>query len=143
MSDVYIVGYDGTDASKRALDYARARARRSGANLHLLMVLEWSPYSFLTPQELEERHKRRSEEIARAEALIDPQVKALADEGLKASREVRYGHAAELFCEVAEAKKAAQIVIGRTGSTSLAQRILGGLAMSLVQAAPVPVTVVP
>ena len=143
MSAIFVVGYAEGEDSERALNFALDRARKGDAEIRLVFVLEWSPYSFLTPQELEERHKRRSEEIARAEALIDPQVKALADEGLKASREVRYGHAAELFCEVAEAKKAAQIVIGRTGSTSLAQRILGGLAMSLVQAAPVPVTVVP
>ncbi len=56
---------------------------------------------------------------------------------------MRYGHAAELICEIAEQKPNAQIVIGRTGGFSVARRILGGMALALIQASPVPVTVVP
>jgi nucleotide-binding universal stress UspA family protein len=143
MSDIYIVGYDGTDASKRAVSVAAERASRSSATLHLVHVLEWSPYSFLTNDELAERHKRRGEELARAEALLEPVKTELKSRSVKATAEVRYGNAAEIFCEIAEAKKAAQIFIGRTGASSFTQRLLGGLVLNLVQVSPVPVTVVP
>ena len=47
------------------------------------------------------------------------------------------------LCKIAEEKKAAQIFVGRTGDSALVQRLLGGLALTLLQIAPVPVTVVP
>ena len=45
--------------------------------------------------------------------------------------------------EIAVAAGNATIVIGRTGGSGLAQRLLGGLAMTLAQASPVPITIVP
>jgi len=143
MSDVYVVGFDGTGHSQRALDYAATRAKRSGAQLHLVHVLEWSPFSFHTPEELAERHKRREEELARAHGVLQPVVDGLTADGLTVTSEVRHGHAGELMCEIAKEKKAAQIVIGRTGESMLAQRLLGGLALTLAQVSPVPVTIVP
>ncbi len=143
MTDTTIVGYDGTASSKRAIEYATTSAKASGGGVHLVHVLEWSPYSFLTPDELSERHKRREEEITRAKAILEPVIKDLQAKGVNATQEVRYGHAGELLCEIAENMKARQIVIGRTGTTAIAARLMGSLALTLVQAAPVPVTIVP
>ncbi len=143
MSDTYIVGFDGTDASQRAVALAASLAKSSGARVHLVHVLEWSPYSFLTQEELAERHKRREEELKRAESVVEPTVKDLAAKGIQVTSEVRYGHAGELFCEIAEKLGNSQIFIGRKGSRTLTERLLGGLAITLVQASPVPVTVVP
>ncbi|HMB76029.1 MAG TPA: universal stress protein [Kiloniellaceae bacterium] len=143
MTDIYVVGFDGTAHASRALDYASARAKKSGAKLHLVYVLEWSPFSFHTPEELAERHGRREEELARAQSVLQPVVDALTAEGVTTTSEVRHGHAGELMCEIAKDKKAAQIVIGRTGESALTQRLLGGLALTLAQASPVPVTIVP
>lgn len=143
MAETLIVGYDGTASAKRAVQHATAQVKASGGTIHLVHVLEWSHYSFLTPEELSERHKRREEELARAKAIVQPVVDDLKGKGVNASCEVRHGHAGELLCEIAEDKKARQIVIGRTGSTSIAARLMGSLALTLVQASPVPVTVVP
>ena len=143
MTETILVGFDGNEPSQRAVEFAAARAEKSGAALHLVLVLEWSPYAFLTPEELDERHKRRNEELARAREVVDPVVQKLKARGIEADCETRYGHAAELLCEIAEKRGACQIVVGRTGGSSLAQRLLGGLVVSLVQVAPVPVTVVP
>ena len=59
MSRKIVVGFDGSDASIRALDFAISRAQAQGDNILIAHVLEWSPYSFLTPSEVEERHRRR------------------------------------------------------------------------------------
>lgn len=138
-----VVGFDGTDSAKRALDYAIAIAKLQQSPVHVVHVLEWSPYSFLTVDEVAERHKRRLQEVKRAESVIAPAMQALRDAGVTASSEVRYGHVAELMCEIAEQQEAAQLIVGRTGGGGLAQRILGSLALALAQASPVPVTVVP
>ena len=138
-----LVGFDGTDASQRAIDFAADRAAEEGCPVHVVHILEWSPYSFLTPQELEERHKRRNEELARAEEMLAPAVKSLTDKGLSVTSEVRHGHAGELLCEIAKDKSASQIVISRKGGSVLGQRLLGSLALTLIQASPIAVTVVP
>ncbi len=143
MSDIYIVGFDGTAQSERAVEYAASRAKLAGATVHLMHILEWSPYSFHTPEELAERHKRREEELDRANAEVAPMVKELGKSGVTVTSEVRHGNAADILCEAAKAKKANQIIIGRTGESTLTQRLLGGLAMTLAQVSPVPLTIVP
>ncbi|WP_176234486.1 universal stress protein, partial [Marivita cryptomonadis] len=49
MSEKFVVGYDGSDVAKRALDFAVSRAQAQGGSILIVHVLEWSPYSFLTP----------------------------------------------------------------------------------------------
>jgi nucleotide-binding universal stress UspA family protein len=143
MADLLVVGYDGTASAKRAVQLASSQVKAGGGAIHLVHVLEWSPYSFLTPEELSERHKRREEEVNRAKAIVQPVVDDLKAKGINVTSEVRHGHAGELLCEIAEDKRARQIFIGRVGSTSIAARLMGSLALTLVQASPVPVTVVP
>ena len=138
-----VVGFDGTDSSNRALDHATTMAKLLGATIHVVHVLEWSPYSFLTVEEVAERHKRRGEEVKRADSIVAPVVADLEQKGVTATSEIRYGNVAELMCEIAEAQQAVLIVVGRTGGSTFAQRFLGSLALSLAQASPVPVTVVP
>jgi len=143
MTDTYLVGFDGSESSQRAVDLAGQWADSTGAKIHLVQILEWSPYSFHTPDELAERHMRREQEIERAKATIQPAVKQLQEAGHEVDSEVRHGHAADLLCEIAKEIGAGQIIVGRTGGNALASRLLGSLAITLVQSAPVPVTIVP
>lgn len=144
MSKPIVVAYDASDAGRRAVELATQMASSSGASLIVAHVLEWSPYSFLTPEEIEERHKRRSEELARAEThVVAPIMADLAAKGISAQSEIRYGNVADTLSEIATAKDAAHIVVGRTGHQGLATRLLGAVTGSLAQIAPVPVTIVP
>ena len=45
------------------MEFAVARAKAQNASLTVAHVLEWSPYTFLTPEEIEERHARRTDEL--------------------------------------------------------------------------------
>jgi nucleotide-binding universal stress UspA family protein len=144
MPGKILVGYDGSEASERALAYAVEHAKIEGATIVLAHVLEWSPYAFLTPQEIEERHARRTKELARAEsAILQPVSEQLSGSGVTVETELKYGHIAETLCAIAEAGGVGQIVIGRMGHSSMATRIFGSVASSLAQASPVPVTIVP
>jgi nucleotide-binding universal stress UspA family protein len=144
MSIKYVVASDGSPASARALQFAVDNARTSGASILIAHVLEWSPYSFLTPEELEERHKRRNEELKRAEqAVVDPLVKSLSSEGIEVSSVIRYGHVAETLADIAEKEAASQLFIGRTGHSSFSTRVFGSVAGTMAQVAPVPCTIVP
>ena len=144
MSDKFVVGYDGSEPARRALEFAAARAQAQGGKIVLAHVLEWSPYSFLTPTELEERHKRRREEMARAEeAVLAPVVAELTDRGVPVESVIRYGNIAEILGKIASETGAVQIIVGREGHSALEARIFGSVAGTLVQTAPVPCTIVP
>ena len=144
MSDKFVVGYDGSVAARRALEFAVARAKAQDGTIVLAHVLEWSPYSFLSASEVEERHMRRREEMKRAkEAVLAPVVAELTDSGVKVDSEIRYGNIAEILGKIATETGAVQIIVGREGYSALEARIFGSVAGTLVQIAPVPCTIVP
>jgi len=144
MSGKFVVGYDDSPTARRALDFAIERAAAQGGSLVVAYVMEWSPYSFLTPQELEERHKRRTEELERAEkAIMGPIRDHLTASGVPFETVIRYGHIAEKLCDIARDHDATQMVVGRDGNSAIVARVFGSVAGSLVQIAPVPCTIVP
>lgn len=79
----------------------------------------------------------------RANAVIQPLADDLQSAGINTTTEVRHGHVGDLICQIATEKEAAQIIVGRSGDSRLSQRLLGSLAITLAQASPVPVTIVP
>ena len=141
--ELYVVAYEG-DERHHVLDYATAQAAKSGAKLHILHVLEWSPYSFLTPQELEQRHVQRRTEMERAQELIlDPAVERTVAAGASAAGEIRYGSVVEVVTETAEKLGATMIFVGRAGGNSIGSRIFGSVPLGLAQIASVPTVIVP
>jgi len=144
MTHVLLVGTDCSKCSDRAVEYAKNWAKSSGSKLYVAHVIEWSPFSFNTPQELEQRHKRREDELERAQALvIDPIVAELRAEGVDAHGVIRHGHPAETLNELANELKATNIVIGRRGQSAIKAKLFGSATSTLVQIADHPVTVVP
>ena len=141
-NELFVVAYDGID--RNSVDYAASRAKASGASLCVAHVLQWSPYSFLTPEELEERKMRRRQELDRAKtALVDPIVAELKAAGLSVESEIRFGSPTTVILEIARDKKACQIFVGRSGKSGLENKIFGSVTLGLAQAAPIPTVIVP
>ena len=144
MSKVLMVGVDCSECSDRALEYAAKVAERSKCQLIVVHVIDWSPFTFNTAKENEERHKRRESELERAhEEIVDPVVSNLREHGHYARGVVRHGHPAETINAVAQEFGATNIIIGKTGSSRLKTQLFGSVANTLVQISGVPVTVVP
>ena len=144
MSNKYLVACDGSAASARALQFAIDQAKSDGASILIAHVLEWSPYSFLTPEEIEERHARRTDELKRAQmAVVDPLVSSATSEGVPVDSVIRYGHVTDTLAEIAENEAVSQMFIGRTGVSKLVTRVFGSVAGTMAQIAPVPCTIVP
>lgn len=142
--ETFIVGFDSDEDGHRVLDYAIDRAKRDGARLVIVHVLEWSPYSFLTPEEIEERHARRKTELDRArEVLLDPAVARAKDAGVEAESELQYGSPTRILAKAAEEHGAAMVFVGRTGSDSIGARIFGSVPLGLAQICTVPLVLVP
>jgi len=144
MTDTLLIGCDGSDSAKRALELAATQAKVSHAKVIVAHIIEWSPYTFLTQEEIAERHKRRQEEMTRAEAHITaPIVATLTQQGIQAEGIIQYGNIAKSLCAISKDKQVKQIFIGRTGEDSISDRLFGTVSNTLAQVSPVPVTVVP
>ncbi len=144
MSLIYVVGVDGSEGSVRATQYAVDQASKTNAAVKIIHVLEWSPYTFLTNEELAERHKRRKEELERAKtAILDLVVTKINEQGVSIEGVVHYGHVAEQMQQYCEEIGANHIYIGRHGGGAISTRIFGSVPGALVQISNIPVTVVP
>ncbi|HKL52808.1 MAG TPA: universal stress protein [Wenzhouxiangellaceae bacterium] len=139
-----LVGIDGSDCGDRALSVAVAQARAADAELIICYVIAWSPYTFSTPQDNAERHRRREEELEAARSkLLETRVSRLKASGLVVEGVARHGHPVRTLIQLADERKADVIVVGRSGDTPLKTRLFGGTAGGLAQSSPVPVLVVP
>ena len=122
-----VVGLDGSDAGARALEFAKAQAKQAGdCTIAICYVIEWSPFSFQTAEENEQRHKRREEELSQArERVLDPAVAETKAAGHKVEGIIKHGDVADILDDVAKSHNASQIT-GR-----------------LVAASSAPVTIIP
>lgn len=144
MPTKLLVGLDGTDSGERALAHAKRLATLIGdCEILVAYVIEWSPFTFQTPEENAQRHKRREEELKIAhERVVDPAVKALAADGFTAQALIRHGDVAETLNALAVENGAEQIVVARSSEGGFSKRIFGSSTSNLVMHATVPVTVV-
>lgn len=144
MSAALMVAVDGSKCGDRAIEYAVARSKESGARLYVTHIIEWSQFSFSTVQENAERHKRREEEIHRAHSeIVDPIVDRLTSEGIDAEGLVKHGHVADTLNTLAKQKDVSNIILGRQGTSKLKSHVFGSVGSRLVQSADCAVTVVP
>lgn len=144
MTSKLVIGLDGHGSGERALNFAQKLAGLIGdCELLVVYVVEWSPFSFQTPQENEERHKRREEEISTAmERVVTPALEKLEKAGLTAKGIVRHGDVADTIISIAKDESADQIIVCRASEGGIAKRIFGSATSNLVMGASVPVTVV-
>lgn len=144
MATSIVVGLDGSGSGGRALDYAKKMANLIGdCEVIVVLVIEWSPYSFQTAEENAERHKRREEEIHTAlDRVVNPAVESLKAEGYSARGIVKHGDVADLLEKTAVQEGADQIVVTRSSDGGFVQRVFGSATANLVMNASVPVTVI-
>lgn len=144
MSNTVMLAVDGSDGSHRAVAFALKRAKLGGARILLTYVIEWSAYSFNTPEENAARHTRREQEIDRATSqVVEPAAERLREAGIEVETVVQHGPPAETLIRIAKEHEVAQIVIGRRGESGIKSLIFGSVAGNLIQTSPVPVVVVP
>jgi nucleotide-binding universal stress UspA family protein len=144
MSETILVGIDGTEENRSAVDYAVNWAKKSRAKIILAYVIKWSPYTFQTAEENERRHKRREEDIQFArERVLDPMLESLKSEDIEITGVVRHGQVADSLVYIAKKHGATNIVVGRIGESGLKTLIFGSVVAKLIQLTTIPVTIVP
>lgn len=144
MKGKILVAVDGSETGKRAIDFAARAARETGDSIVLAYVIDWSPYSFHTPEELAERHQRRESEISRAEdSVLKPEAATLEANNIKVETIVRHGNIGETLSDIAREYDVTQVYIGRRGESKMRTMLFGSVTAALIQTSSVPITVVP
>lgn len=129
---------DFSDASKRALEWARALAEAQGAEILLLHVIE--PYILPIEYGLAPMPHVELDDQAKKNALGE--LKTLSEKSLpkiKTQTLVHFGRAAESIVSLAKEKSCDLIVISTHGRTGVSRMFLGSTAERVVRLAPCPV----
>ncbi|MGZ8481916.1 MAG: universal stress protein [Candidatus Limnocylindria bacterium] len=134
-----VVGYDGSPASRAALDHAAERAGTDGRLyvVHACKVPgDWAGHP---------NYQRLLDiELARAESTMDELKRQVGERvaGVEWEAEVLGDDPARAIAGVAEAREADEIVVGTRGF-GRARALLGSVAHEVIHLADCPVTVIP
>ena len=136
-----VVGVDGSDGAAAALQWAFEQARRTGAELEIVLAfsfeLAWIDVgSDYQARWIEDATLRARDELQQIVAATVPE-----PDGVTLHRLVVEGVPAEVLVEVATG--ADLLVVGTRGRGGFAGLLLGSASQRCVERAPCPVVVVP
>lgn len=138
-----VVGFDGSEHAKQALDWAIGEAVLRQAQLDV--VFAWQAPVVVSPIGLPGPALDLTEFEKEAEQLLDHEVDAALERAAQRPLEVRRltipGGAAHALLELA--KDADLLVVGGRGHGGFAALLLGSVSQQVVHHAPCPVAVIP
>jgi nucleotide-binding universal stress UspA family protein len=141
-----LVATDGSDGADRAIDYAAHWAQRVGAELLIVNVIGGYGLPDRLLRAFTQAQQHWLEEMLTslsAETLTKARERALAAGAATVQLESCSGAVAPSVIEVAQAKSADVIVVGKRGAGHIAGVLLGSVSQKLVSLAPLPVVVIP
>jgi len=132
-----LVGYDGSEAARKAFDTALELAAKDGAELYVLSVARLPDVAddVETEAVIENSRNRHRRMLAELKS-------AVAAKGVKVHYEVTAGHPAEQIIYDADRHEVDLIVVGHRGRSKFARLLLGSVSKQVVQYADRPVLVV-
>jgi nucleotide-binding universal stress UspA family protein len=131
-----VIGYDGSEGSKKALAAAIELADALQRKLVIAYAYEVSDFG----GEVTDLAKALRE---RGESVLGHAARSAKDAGLEPETTVISGDRAESLAELAAERGAGMVVIGSRGEGTLKGLILGSVAHKLLHLSPAPVLVVP
>lgn len=123
-----LLGYDGSECSKKAFEMASELAVTHGAELYVLSVARPPEVADDVETEAVIENSRRYHRALLAE--LKPAVSA---RGIKAHYEVGVGHPAEQIIYDADRHDVDLIVVGDRGRSKFARLLLGSVSKAVVQ----------
>ena len=134
-----VVGVDGSDGGRRALDWAAGEAATRGGSVQAVMAWDWdgiasAPITPTSPTDARDR----------AREVLDREIQALAARrgtSLPVASEVVQGRPAEVL--VTAARAADVLVLGSHGHSRVRHTVLGSVSEECIRKASCPVVVIP
>jgi nucleotide-binding universal stress UspA family protein len=126
-----LVGYEGSENAKRALDRAISLSASTGASLRIVVAVNtvlmvYGPTAPYYPAGYPEQVMKEGK------SLLDDAVKRAAGAGMKASGSVEDGHPAEVILDLCESKGVDLVVLGRRGISGVERFLMGGVSSTVV-----------
>lgn len=132
-----LVGYDGSDASRRAFQFAIDLARCANSRVRVVSVLQVTEGGAdASALMMADSGTQRAQELLEDLATIVPDAASLVD------IELVYGSPGDVLLSQIEQHGVDHIVIGHTERGALARWLLGSVSSNVLARAHVPVTVV-
>lgn len=135
-----VVGFDGSESSEHALEWAVAEARLRDARLDLVSAWDIANLVYAYGYVPAMSPPLESEAQAHAEELLAETKARLADSGVAISTEAVRGQAADVL--VAAAEKADLLVLGSRGHGGFTGLLLGSVGAQCAHHAHCPVVIV-
>lgn len=133
-----VAGVDGSEAARRAVEWAAAEASRRGAPLRLVTAFAWASDHVVGHPGLGERYREEMEAVARRDLAAAEALAAAAH--VPVSTELRVGFPIGTLAD--EARHAQLLVLGSRGRGGVAGLLLGSVSAAHVTHAECPVVVV-
>jgi nucleotide-binding universal stress UspA family protein len=144
MYERIVVGTDGSDTAKVAVQQAADLARKVGARLDLVSAYEPVPAS-----RLREERQEAPADIAHTvtpsedvEALLSETAAEVQKDGIEVATYARQGDPADAILDVAEEQNADLIIVGNKGMTGAKRFLLGSVPNKVSHHAPCSVLIV-
>ena len=137
-----LVGVDGSESSKKALQKAIDLAKALNATLHIVSVvkpIELAAIDYIPPEDIEEYEH---EQIEKIKPCLNEAKKLAEENGLKPNVKILEGDPAEELMDYADDNNCDLIVVGYRGKGGFKRLLLGSTANNLVKYANQSVLVV-
>ena len=129
-----LVGYDGSEGARLAVDLAANVASKFGAKVVVVSAFRHQSRTM-------EPGARATREIEEANEIADEIVKHLTDQGIDAEKDILEGPAPDALLTVADVRNADLIVVGSRGLNPVSELLLGSTSENVVRHAHIPVLV--
>jgi nucleotide-binding universal stress UspA family protein len=139
MFQKILVAHDGSAGAQKAMAVAIDLARRYGAELHLISVIEELPKYAATIDEVEEV---RAEALRHYQAIQEEACQQAEQRGVKAYDTILPGHEVQTIVQHAEQGGFDLLVVGRQGHSARWLKYLGSTSSQIAFHAPCTVIVV-
>jgi nucleotide-binding universal stress UspA family protein len=132
-----LLAFDGSDCSKKALEYGRNLAEQYGATLWLIHVFPHTS-DLLGYEDFEKLFAKRK---SAGQAVLDDALQKLDKSKLKVRTELAEGPEAESILNAAENLQADLIVMGTRGLGAVRGLLIGSVSRKVIHLAACPVMV--
>jgi nucleotide-binding universal stress UspA family protein len=149
VSSLIVIGYDGSDEARHAIDAVAAILRTADAvvaNVWSPMVVPATATPLAAPATPPPSDDQDAQLELAARRVVDEGVERASDVGLRARSELRCGAAGDvgrLLGQLADEYEADLVVVGRRGVSRLEAVVLGSVSNDTVRQSRRPVLVVP
>lgn len=139
---IVLVAYDGSDPSRRALAHAIDLAQRGGVDRLHVLTAHPEPLVYGQIQVYMDHARAAEAASAHDRARLADAASICERSGVRYDLEAREGDPAQTIAQRAQALGCTQIVMGSRGLGRLGIALLGSVATAVLQATPLPVTLV-